>query len=178
MTYSDPSGLICPNLLQQQFHVPEPNRAGVSDLTYIPTDRVWLYLCVVLDLFSRKIVGWSMQNSLSSTLTVQTLKMANEQRRPERGLIFHSDNALFQTQLSRAGFHPSMGRTGNCYDKAVAESFFGSLKIEEVNDNRYRTQESAKNAIFAYIEGFHNRTRRHSFLNNLSPEEFGHAQFT
>lgn len=177
-TNSEHSGLICPNVLGQQFTVTEPNKVWVSDLTYIPTNDGWLYLCIVLDLFSRRIVGWSTQDSLATTLTVKALKMATGRRRPGKGLIFHSDrgtqyaNSVFQHHLKRRGCNQSMSRSGNCYDNAVAESFFASLKIEEVNDNKYRTHEEAKNAIFEYIEAFYNRTRRHSFNGNMSPEDF------
>lgn len=182
-TNSDHKGLIYPNVLNQQFNVSTPNTVWVSDITYIPTQDGWLYLCIVLDLFSRKVVGWSLQASLSSTLTVQALKMATGQRCPPKGLVFHSDrgiqyaNAQFQAHLSRAGFTQSMSRTGNCYDNAVAESFFGSLKTEEVNDHTYHTHEEAKNAVFEYIEGY-NRSRRHSHNQNQSPDQFEKTRFT
>lgn len=183
-TNSEHGGRICPNLLGRRFDVSAPNQSWVSDITYIPTDAGWLYLCVVLDLYSRKVVGWSTQNTLSGSIAIQALKMACDLRQPGKGLLFHSDrgiqyaSAAFQAQLERMGFLQSMSRGGNCYDNAVAESFIGSLKTEEVNDATYGTRVEARNALFRYIEGFYNRIRRHSHNKGLSPQQFESTTFT
>ena len=168
---------IHPNRLNQHFDVEAPNQVWVSDITYIKTDDGWLYLAAVEDLFSRKIVGWALQPYLTTDLVLQALKMACWMRRPPQGVIFHSDRGCqyasheFQKVLNHYDFLPSMSRKGNCYDNAVIESFFHSLKGEEVNNCRYFTREQATRAIVDYIT-FYNQTRLHSYLGYLSPMNF------
>lgn len=169
---------IWPDRVRQNFTVQQPNRVWVSDITYIPTRSKWLYLCVVLDLYSRKVIGWSMQTSLSSELAIQAVRMAWRHRAPKTKPIFHSDRGIqyassqFQHQLQRLGLQPSMSPKGVCYDNAVAEAFMRNLKVEAVYGNNFETTDQAKAAIFEYIEVYYNRIRRHSTLKYLSPEEF------
>jgi len=169
---------VAPNLLNRQFEVKEPDRVYVSDITYIWTHEGWLYLAVVLDLFSRQVVGWSLSNRMSSKLIINALRMAIWRRQPLSGLIFHSDRGQsycsknFQKMLKIHGMISSMSRKGNCWDNAVAESFFGSLKTERVFFSSYRTREEAKRDIVDYIEMFYNSYRRHSYLGYISPKEF------
>jgi transposase InsO family protein len=169
---------IAPNRLEQDFAAPMPNCKWTSDITYIPTDEGWLYLAVVMDLFSRRIIGWSIQPHMRAELTCQALSMAIASRRPRPGLLHHSDRgvqyacAAYREQLSAAGIEPSMSRTGNCYDNAVTESFFGSFKSELVNHEHYATHEQARQSVFEWIEVFYNRQRKHSSLDYLSPEAF------
>ncbi len=177
-TQQDPAHPVARNLLKQQFDAERPNRRWVSDITYISTAQGWLYLAVVMDLFSRRIVGWSMSRWMSRGIVVNALKMAIEARRPEPGLIHHSDRGAqytseaFRTELARYGIECSMSSTGNCYDNAVVESFFGVLKRERVNRVRYRTREEARRDLFHYIEVFYNRKRRHGYCGNISPADF------
>ena len=165
---------IHPNRLNQHFDVGAANQVWVGDITYIKTDEGWLYLAAVEDLFSRKIVGWALQPYLSSDLILQAFKMACWRRRPPKGVIFHSDRGSqyasgdFQKALAQYSFLPSMSRKGNCYDNAVIESFFHTLKAEEVNDCRYFTRLQAKQAITDYIT-FYNQLRLHSYLGYQSP---------
>lgn len=172
---------IAPDLLVQNFTVSAPNRAWVSDITYIPTDEGWLYLASTMDLCSRKIVGWSMGSTLHSTLVIGALNMAIEQRAPLPGLIHHSDrgvqyaSAEFRAALDDHGIVPSMSRKGNCYDNAAKESFFHSLKTELVHHHHYRTRDEARASVFDYIEIFYNRRRLHSTLGYQSPVEFERA---
>jgi putative transposase len=169
---------VAPNLLKRNFEVPEPDRIYCSDITYIWTAEGWLYLAIVLDLFSRQVVGWSMSNRIKKELVINALRMAVWRRRPEAGLIFHSDRGSqycshdFQKQLTLNGMISSMSRKGNCWDNSVAESFFGSLKTERVFDCSYLTREQARRDIVDYIEMFYNSKRRHSYLGYLSPKEF------
>ncbi len=169
---------VAPNLLNRQFEVKEPDRVYVSDITYIWTHEGWLYLAVVLDLFSRQVVGWSLNNRMSSQLIINALRMAIWRRQPLSGLIFHSDRGSqycstdFQKMLKIHGMLSSMSRKGNCWDNAVAESFFGSLKTERVFFSNYRTREEARRDIVDYIEMFYNSNRRHSYLGYVSPKEF------
>lgn len=171
---------IARNLLARRFHWEQPNQAWCCDLTYVPTDEGWLYLAVVLDLCSRKVVGWSMHDHLRSELVEEALKMALTQRRPDpgAGLIHHSDRGVqyacesYRELLKSHGLIPSMSATGDCHDNAVAERFMGSLKTEWVHHQRYATREQARLSVFEYIEVFYNRKRRHSKLGYLSPEEF------
>lgn len=173
---------VAANLLKQDFTVRKPDRVWVSDITYIRVAKRWLYLAVVLDLGSRMVVGWSMSNSLSSRLAVDSLTMAIQRRHPQTGLIHHSDRGVqyasraFQATLSRHGMLGSMSRKGNCYDNAVAESFFHTLKVEETHRRDYKTMDEARNQLFEYIEIFYNRIRMHSALNYKSPEEYLRAQ--
>jgi putative transposase len=166
------------NRLLQDFTAAAPNQKWVCDITYIPTDQGWLYLAVVLDLFSRKVVGWSMQQHLKSELVSEALQMAIDCRRPGQGLLHHSDRGVqyacgdYQLLLKEHGIDCSMSRSGNCYDNAVAESFFGSLKTELVYHHKWSCAAEARSCLFEWIEVFYNRQRRHSSLNYLSPEAF------
>jgi transposase InsO family protein len=169
---------VAPNHLGREFWAERPNEKWVSDITYIPTTEGWLYLSAVMDLYSRAIVGWSMSGSLSSTLAQDALQMAIARRQPDAGLLHHSDRGVqyasadYQTLLSDQQMIPSMSGRGNCYDNAAMESFFGTLKSEQVNDQHYHTRTEARQDIFSYIEVFYNRQRRHSTLGYLSPAEF------
>jgi len=169
---------VAPNLLNRQFKTKEPDKVYVSDITYIWTREGWLYLAVVLDLFSRQVVGWSLGTRMSRKLIMNALLMAIWRRRPDPGLIFHSDRGSqycstdFQKMLKAHGMVSSMSRKGNCWDNAVAESFFGSLKTERVFFSNYITREKARRDIVDYIEMFYNSNRRHSYLGYLSPKEF------
>lgn len=169
---------IAANLLKQCFMAQEPDQVWTADITYIPTGEGWLYLAVEMDLYSRKIVGWSMAEHLRAELPLAALAMAVARRRPGAGLIHHSDRGVqyacdaFQDQLGELEMRCSMSRRGNCYDNAVTESFFGSLKQELVYRSEFATRHEAKAAIFRYIEIFYNRTRMHSTLGYLSPEAY------
>ena len=169
---------VCPNLLARRFAVAQPNTAWVTDMTYLWTAQGWLYLAVIIDLYSRRIVGWSMSERIDRKLALDALRMALAQRHPRRGLINHSDRASqyasadYQQQLARHGLCGSMSRRGDCWDNAVAESFFASLKLELVYRVQWRTRAEARTAIFEYLELFYNRRRRHSSLGYLSPVEF------
>lgn len=174
---------VAPNLLDRNFEVPEPDRVYCADITYIWTTEGWLYLAIVLDLFSRQIVGWSMSNRMQKKLVIDALHMAVWRRRPESGLLFHSDRGSqycsndFQEMLKENKMISSMSRKGNCWDNSVAESFFGSLKKERVFDSIYSTREEARRDIVDYIEMFYNSKRRHSYLGYLSPKEFEKVMF-
>ena len=169
---------VAPNLLNRQFEVKEPDQVYVSDITYIWTSEGWLYLAVILDLFSRQIVGWSLNNRMTRKLIMDALRMAIWRRRPAPGLIFHSDRGSqycskdFQEMLKTHKMKSSMSRKGDCWDNAVAESFFGSLKTERVFFTNYKTREEARRDIVDYIEMFYNSKRRHSYLGYLSPKVF------
>lgn len=166
---------VAENLLNQDFTGKKPNAVWVSDITYVPTLEGWLYLVVILDLFSRQVVGWAMSDRLTSGFVVKALYQAIGRRRPPSGCIFHSDRGVqyassdFRTALKAFGFIQSMSRKGNCYDNAVAESFFHTLKTEHVYEYRYETRAEARQSIFDYIEIFYNRQRRHSALGYRSP---------
>jgi putative transposase len=169
---------VAPNTLAQDFLVDAPNRVWVTDITYIPTREGWLYLAAILDLYSRRVVGWSMSERITRQLTLDALAMALRARAPGYGLLHHSDrgsqyaSADYQTALAAAGITCSMSRKGNCYDNAVAESFFATLKTELVHDEDWATRAQARSAIFEYLEVFYNRRRRHSSIGYVSPEEF------
>ncbi len=169
---------VAPNHLNRQFAQAQPNRVWVSDITYVPTGEGWLYLAAVLDLCSRKIVGWSMAEHLEARLVIDALEMALVRRSPRPGLLVHSDRGVqyacddFQALLARHGLRASMSRKGNCYDNAVQESFFGTLKTELVHHEEYPTRAEARMSIFEYIEMFYNRRRLHSSLGYQSPEAF------
>jgi putative transposase len=169
---------VAPNRLERDFAAKAPNRKWVCDFTYLWTDQGWLYLATVMDLFSRKIVGWSMQDHMRTDLVSQALQMALKTRRPPRGLLHHSDRGVqyasenYQHLMAQHGLQCSMSRTGDCYDNAVAESFFATLKRELVNAKRYASIEEAKRSLFEWIEVFYNRQRRHSALGYVSPETF------
>jgi len=170
-----------PNLLNRDFHASAPNQKWVADITYIRTKEHWLYLAVVLDLYSRKVVGWAMADHMRAELNNDALKMALSNRRPDLAqhpLLTHSDRGSqyasddHQHLIAQHGLTCSMSRRGNCYDNAVMESFFSSLKKELVNGANFETHSQARAVIFEYIEVFYNRVRRHSTLNYMSPEEF------
>ena len=169
---------IAPNLVNREFVVDVPNRVWVSDITYIWTDEGWYYLCVVLDLFSRMVVGWAMDSHITADLACGALSMAVMLRMPVEGLVFHSDRGvqyaaeLFRDHLGTYKMVQSMSRKGDCWDNACAESFFATLKTEEVFHRKYRSREEARRFIFEYIAVFYNRYRSHSSLDFLSPEEY------
>lgn len=169
---------IAANLLRRDFAADRPNIKWVADLTFIPTAEGWLYLAALLDLCSRKIVGWSMGDHLRAELAIEALRMAIAQRRPPVGLIHHSDRGVqyacqaYQRLLAGHGIVSSMSGVGNCYDNAAMESFFSTLKTECVYQQKYATREQARRSIFEYVEVFYNRVRPHSSLGYVSPESF------
>jgi transposase InsO family protein len=169
---------IAANLLNRDFHADQPNQKWVADITFIPTAEGWLYLAGVLDLFSRKVVGWEMSNRIDADLVERALRMALYQRQPGRGLIHHSDRGSqyashqIRNLLAANQIQVSMSGKGNCYDNAVMESFFGTLKNEWVHHQRYQSRYQARLDIFKYIEGFYNTVRLHSTLGYMSPNEF------
>ena len=173
---------VAPNLLNRQFDVSLPNHSWVGDITYIWTSQGWLYLATVMDLFSRQIVGWSLQNRMTKKLVSDALLMAICRRQPSPGLIFHSDrgsqycSSQFQDLLKAHKIICSMSRKGNCWDNAVMERFFCSLKSERVAFKNYRTREAAKQDIIEWIEMFYNSKRRHSYLGYVSPREYEKMQ--
>lgn len=168
---------IAPNLLDRNFTAAAANQVWVSDITYVATMQGWLYLCTIIDLFSRKVVGWSMSASLATEFVTNALEMAVQSRRPEAGLIFHSDRGVqyvsgeFREVLSQHNIVQSMSRKANCLDNACAESFFSTLK-REIGADIFWNRAEARAEIFDYIECFYNRTRSHSYLGYVSPEEF------
>jgi putative transposase len=169
---------IVENLLGRDFSVNEPNKAWVSDITYIPTDEGWLYLAGVLDLYNREAVGWSMSDRIDRHLVIDALDMAIGRKKPDAGLIAHSDRGSqyasfdYQKELEKHGMICSMSGKGDPWDNAVMESFFGSLKTELIHHRRYKTRDEARRDIFEYIEIFYNRVRLHSALGYLSPVQF------
>jgi transposase InsO family protein len=169
---------IAPNLLNRQFKVDAPNRVWVADITYIRTYEGWLYLAAVIDLFSRKVVGWSMSNTIDSELAISALKMAIKRRRPPKGLMHHTDrgvqyaSASYREVLKDNHIICSMSRKGNCWDNAVAESFFSTLKTECIEGKIYFSRAQARRKIFEYIEIYYNRKRRHSTIGSMTPENF------
>lgn len=173
--------LLAPNVLDREFVVDRPNKVWVTDITYIRTWAGFLYLAVVMDLYSRKIVGWSMKTSLHREIVLDALLMAVWRRRPKEKVLVHSDQGSqygsFDCRkfLEKHNLEPSMSRRGNCWDNAVAESFFSSLKKERIRRRVYRTVEEAKADVFDYLEMFYNRRRRHSHLGDISPEAFERA---
>ena len=177
-TKRDPSHPAAANLLKQDFTAQAPNQRWASDITFISTHQGWLYLAVVMDLYSRRIVGWSMSRWINRHLVIDALSMAIGARQPDHLLIHHSDQGSqytsddFRDELGKYGIQCSMSARGNCYDNAVVESFFGLLKRERVNRRRYRTRDEARADIFEYIESFYNRKRRHSYLGYISPLAF------
>ena len=177
-TQSDPRRAKAPNLLKQDFSAEAPNQRWVCDITYIDTRQGWLYLAVVMDLYSRRIIGWSMDRWISRHLAIDALNMALGARLLEGTLIHHSDRGVqytsddYQDLLKRHGIQCSMSGRGNCYDNAAVESFFGLLKRERVNQMHYRTREEARADIFEYIECFYNRKRLHSYLGYVSPADY------
>lgn len=174
-TKSEPGAQVAPNLLQRDFRADQPNTKWVADTTYIWTAEGWLYLAVVLDLFSRMVVGWSMAACQDATLVVQALHMAIARRRPQAGLLHHSDRGStytsesYQALLRQEGMRVSMSRTADGYDNAAMESFFHSFKGECIAGQSFQTRAQARSSTFDYIETFYNRTRRHSTLHYRSP---------
>ncbi len=179
-TQSKAGQFVADNILDRQFRVAAPDRVWVSDITYIPTAEGWLFLAVVLDLFSRRVVGWSMGSRIDAKLVLRAFSMAVTTRRPPVQLIFHSDRGSqyasqdFRDALSRCKARQSMSRKGNCWDNACAESFFKTLKVELIGDRIYATRQQAQTQIFEYIELFYNRERLHSTLDYLSPCDYEH----
>ena len=169
---------ISENLLNQNFSVSTPDRVWVSDITYIRTLEGWLYLSIILDLYSRKIIGWSVSDRITKKVVTDALLKAIWNRKPSKGLIVHSDQGSqyasieFRNIIKRFGFKQSMSGKGNCYDNAVAESFFHTIKTECVYSEVYNSKAEAKSAIFDYIEIFYNRQRRHSTIGYMSPVDF------
>ena len=173
--------IIAPNKLQRAFTVEQPDSVWVTDITYSRTWQGWLYLAVVVDLYSRKVVGWSMKPTLARELVLDALVMAIWRRRPQSRVMIHSDQGSqygsddWLRFLKANNLEPSMSRRGNCWDNAVAESFFSSLKKERIKKRIYKTRDLARADVFDYIESFYNRTRRHSHLGGVSPEAFENA---
>jgi putative transposase len=169
---------VAENVLQRRFAVPTVNTVWVSDITYIATAEGWMYLCAVLDLYSRRVVGWSMDKGLGAELAVKALQMALLARRPIVGLLLHSDRGVqycanaFRVLTGERGIVQSMSRKGDCWDNACAETFFASLKTELVDGRIFHTREQARREIFEYIEVFYNRRRLHSYLGYVTPAEF------
>jgi putative transposase len=169
---------VAENLLDRKFDVAAANRVWVSDISYVATSEGWLYLCVVIDLYSRKVVGWSMSSRLKTDLVLQALMMGLLRRNPPAGLIFHSDRGSqycshdFKKLLEKNGIHQSMSRKGDCWDNAPCESYFKTLKIELSGGGAFPSRKAASMAIFEYIEVFYNRVRLHSSLGYLTPEEY------
>ena len=173
---------IAPNVLNRDFYASNPNEKYVGDITYISTGEGWLYLATVIDLYSRKIVGWSMDDTMKVSLVNDALSMAILHRSPASGLIWHTDRGSqyasysHKDLLQKHDITQSMSRKGNCWDNSVAESFFKSLKQELVYTTYFYTKKQAKKEIFEYIEFYYNRTRSHSYLGNLSPVKFEEKQ--
>jgi len=169
---------VAENYLDRNFTVDGPDKAWVTDITYLWTREGWLYLAVVLDLFSRRVIGWSMAEHLRTELVLRALRMALGQRAPSPDLTHHSDRGCqyasqaYREVLDAHGIQCSMSRKGDCWDNAVAESFFGTLKTELVHRTRWLTRLAARTAVFEYIEVFYNRQRRHSYLGYLSPVDY------
>ncbi len=169
---------VAENLLQQNFTAAKPNQAWVGDITYIQTDEGWLYLAVVMDLWSRKVVGWSMSERMTATLVCDALRMALFRRKRPRGVVMHTDRGSqycsreHRAVLKAHGLVASMSAKGNCYDNAAMESWNHSLKVEAIHGERFATREQAKAHVFEYIEVDYNRNRLHSTLGYLSPDEF------
>ena len=172
------SSVVSPNVLNRQFDAPAPNRKWVADFTYLWTAEGWLYVAAVVDLFSRRVVGWSMSATMTAQLVTDALVMAMWRRGKPEAVLHHSDRGSqytsepFQRLLTDQGLSCSMSRSGNCWDNAAMESFFSSLKTERTARTTYRTRDHAKADVFDYIERFYNPRRRHSTLGYLSPMEF------
>ncbi|MEU8252306.1 IS3 family transposase [Nonomuraea sp. NPDC048916] len=177
-TITDPRAGSASDLVRRNFSAEEPNRIWTADITYVPTWQGFVYLAVVLDVFSRRIVGWAMAEHMRTELVTDALAMALHQRRPEAGVIHHSDKGSQYTSIAfgrrceQAGVRPSTGRTGTCFDNAITESFFASLECELIDRRTFRTRSEAERALFSYIEGFYNLRRRHSANGQLSPAEY------
>jgi len=176
-TQRKPDAHPAPDLVQRNFTSSAPDRLWVADITYVATWTGWLYLAVVVDAWSRKVVGWAMSTHLHTVLVLDALRMAIQQRHPE-GVIHHSDHGSQYTSLAfgqrcrQAGIRPSMGTVGDCYDNALCESFFATLECELLDRHTFHTQAEARRAVFAFIEGWYNPHRRHSALGYLSPNRY------
>jgi transposase InsO family protein len=166
------------NILSREFNRQKRNEVWTGDITYIRTQEGWLYLAAVMDIYSRKVIGWQLDKNLNSDLVERALKNALMDRRVEKGIIFHSDQGIqyasqsFRKILKDNGFIQSMSRKGNCYDNAITETFFHTLKTELIHRTKYRTREEARRSIFEYIEIFYNRRRLHSAIGYCSPVEY------
>lgn len=178
-TQRDPAAALAPDLVQRTFAASAPNQLWIADITYVPTScEGFLYLAVILDVFSRRVVGWSMADHLRTELVVGALEMAVWNRRPGEGVIHHSDHGaqytslLFGEHCRAVGIRCSMGSAGDCYDNAMAESFFATVECELLARQPFRTQHEARTTLFEYIEVFYNRQRRHSALGYLSPDAY------
>ena len=177
-TKRDETHPVALNILNRDFHAEEPDKKWVTDITYIPTKQGWLYLAVILDLYSRMVVGWSMSGNCDGKLTGYALEQALARRHPKAGLLHHSDRGsqytahAYQAYLRQYGIQSSMSRKGNCWDNAVMESFFGTLKDECVRDTFYSSHDEARSALFVSIEAYYNRIRRHSTLGYMSPLQY------
>lgn len=169
---------VSPNLLSRNFTTEARDKVWVSDITYLRTTSGWLYLTVIIDLFSRLVVGWALSSSLSHEMVVTALKRAIRRRNPHKGLIFHSDRGIqyacedFRKELTDHGFAQSMSRKGDCWDNAVAESFFAIIKTELVYHEKYQGHQDTLHSLFEYIEAFYNRERKHSSIGYLAPAEY------
>jgi len=169
---------IAPNVLNREFIASVPNQKWVGDISYLWTDEGWMYLAVVIDLYSRAVIGWSIQPTMTKQLICDALMMALWRRGFPRNVLFHSDRGSqycsyeYQAMLKENGFISSMSRKGNCWDNAVAESFFHKLKVELIHDRKYTTRTSLKQSVFEYIEVYYNRVRRHSSLNSIAPFQY------
>lgn len=176
-TVRDESHSVAPNELARDFHATRPNERWVTDITYVWTDEGWTYLAVILDLFSRAVVGWASDGSLATSLPLAALNQAVQRRRPTAGLLHHSDrgcqytSAAYRQALADLGITVSMSRKGNCWDNAVAESFFSTLKNELISRRTWRTRDELHAAVFEYIHTFYNRKRLHSAINYRTPAE-------
>jgi putative transposase len=186
-TQANPTQVPSANLLARDFHAEEPNRKWVSDIKQIPTEEGAVYLAVHLDLYSRKVVGWAMEDTMEAALTIQSMRMALQQRQPEPDLLTHSDRGsqysaeVYRAVLSQCGCQQSMSQKGDVWDNAPMESFFSTLEFECLRGRHFQTRAEAKTEVFTYIETFYNRIRLHSTLDYLSPEEFeaqGEAKLT
>ncbi|GHO68350.1 transposase [Ktedonobacter sp. SOSP1-52] len=177
-THADPAATPAENVLDRAFEAERPNEKWVTDVTYIATANGWMYLAAVLDLYSRRIVGWAMAAKQDEALVEQAMAMAIRHRKPEAGLLHHSDRGCqytshaYQRFLQDHGIRVSMSRKGNCWDNSVMERFFGTLKRECTSRTHFATHEEARTALFAYIEVYYNRVRKHSTLGYLSPIQF------
>jgi transposase InsO family protein len=177
-TVSNPTDSAAPNLLDRNFSAGRPNERWVTDITYVWTDEGWAYLAVILDLFSRAVVGWALGSTLETSLVDRALDTALMHRRPARGLLHHSDRGCqytsqrYRSRLADEGIAISMSRKGNCWDNAVAESFFATLKNELIYRRSWTSRLELRSALFEYLEVFYNRRRLHSFLDYKTPAQF------
>ena len=177
-TKRDETHPVALNILNRDFQAEEPDKKWVTDITSIPTKQGWLYVAVILDVYSRMVVGWSMSSNCDEKLVEHALEQALARRHPQAGLFHHSDRGsqytshAYQAYLQKYGILPSMSRKGNFWDNAVMESFFGTLKDECVRDRFYSSHDEARSALFVYIEAYYNRVRRHSTLGYISPLQY------